>query len=445
MHIADIHLGYWQYHLKERYNDFARAFIVAMDIAINEQVDFVLLAGDLFDRRSIDALTLNQAIHGLRKLQRAGIPCLAVEGNHELAYHRDSLGWMDFLALQDYLVLLNPKFDEGEILLQPYSNHAGAYIEPLEGLRVYGLRYLGAATASALEKVAAVLADVPADGVEYTIFMTHAGIEGEVSEQMGGLSHSHIAPLREYADYVALGHIHKPYEHDNWIYNPGSLETCSVSESTWDRRGYYLVEVDTDLPLQNGLKHTATLHKNKRREFDRIHHKMDLHTSPNEFYTAIRDVIARKAKDYHTRVRGQELQPVVEVQLTGVLPFDRRDLDLSVVEEMVVEYYSPLIAQVRNLASPAEYAVETGEALSRPALERQVMAELFGRDVRYRGKRESWAKAALGLKRMALEGASAESIVDELSAQMSTVSVEPELDEDGGAVGEPTTPELEAE
>ena len=65
LHMADCHLGYRQYNLRERFNDFGRAFHHVIDVAIREKVDFVLLAGDLFHKRAIDALTLNQAIAAL--------------------------------------------------------------------------------------------------------------------------------------------------------------------------------------------------------------------------------------------------------------------------------------------------------------------------------------------------------------------------------------------
>lgn len=430
MHIADCHLGYWQYHLKQRFNDFAQAFVDVMKTAVSQQVDFVLLAGDLFDKRSIDALTLNQAIYGLELLRKADIPCIAVEGNHELAYYKDRLGWMDFLALHDYLILLNPDFDEGQPQITPYAHHEGAYYEPIPGIRVHGLRYLGAATASALEQYAKAMANVSADGVEYTVFMTHAGIEGEVAEQMGGISHSNLAPLRPYVDYVALGHIHKPYDHDDWIYNPGSIETCSISEEQWPKRGCYLVEVDTERPAENGAKHRATMQPVKRRPFYRFPHKMDLHASPDDFYTSIRDKLYRYAQDRDMAGRRLDENPVVEVQLHGVLPFDRTDLDLSAVERIVQEYFHPLHTLVRNLAMPAEYAVEAGESMSRSSLERRVLEELFSRDVRYRGKRRRWSQAAISLKHLTLEGASPQAIVDELAHQMDSIKIAPEMDDE---------------
>src|SRR5205085_423416 len=48
-------------------------------------------------------------------------------------------------------------------------------------------------------------------------------------------------------DYLALGHVHKPFEFYDWMYNPGSTETCGAEESLWEDRGYYYVQIDTDI------------------------------------------------------------------------------------------------------------------------------------------------------------------------------------------------------
>ena len=121
LHMADCHLGFRQYNLRDRFNDFGRVFFAVIDTAIAERVDFVLLAGDLFHKRAIDALTLNQAVAGLERLQSAGIPCLAVEGNHEHAYVDDYIGWMKFLALRQLIILLDAEFKEVKPQLMPYA------------------------------------------------------------------------------------------------------------------------------------------------------------------------------------------------------------------------------------------------------------------------------------------------------------------------------------
>ena len=65
LHLADSHLGYQQYSLTERFNDFSRAFLHLMDEAVARRVDFVLLAGDLFEKRTVDPLAIRVAIEGL--------------------------------------------------------------------------------------------------------------------------------------------------------------------------------------------------------------------------------------------------------------------------------------------------------------------------------------------------------------------------------------------
>src|SRR5690606_25661818 len=163
LHMADCHLGYRQYNLRERFNDFGLAFHNVVDTALAEEGEFVLLAGDLLQKRSIDALTLNQAIVGLEKLRAAKIPCIAVEGNHEHAYYEDYIGWMQFLAVRQLLILLDPTFEGGKPQLKPYARRSGSYIDPLPGVRVHGLRYLGSSTARVLESYAAALQELPCD------------------------------------------------------------------------------------------------------------------------------------------------------------------------------------------------------------------------------------------------------------------------------------------
>lgn len=415
LHLADCHLGYRQYGRNERFNDFSKAFYAVMDVAVEEKVDFVVLAGDLFQKRSIDALTLSHAMRGLEKLQRAGIPCLAVEGNHELAYFNESIGWMRFLAERELLILLDTTFDAGNPLLEPYTRRNGAYIDIKPGLRVYGLRYYGSSTASAVANIGAALGESDKSGVEYTIFIAHTGIEGVLAGEAGGLTHRELAPLRPHIDYLALGHVHKPFDFDGWIYNPGSPETCSMTEAAWPERGYYLVDVDTEKKrTEDEPVHTAQLQANPRRDFVRLAFKVDACTSPDALYTGCREYMEREARDRSTR-RRNAAPPVVELRLHGVLAFDRAGLELERYQELLVEHFSPLLAFVKNATQPTEFAVAADAQLNRRELEQTIIADLLGRDARFAGQREGWTRLALSLKQMALTGAAPEAILDELA------------------------------
>src|SRR5258707_15094973 len=118
-----------------------------MDDAANRSVDFVVIAGDLFNKRAIDALTLIHAIEGLKELKQRGIPVIAIEGNHDRSYYREGTSWLQFLCHQQYITLLDPRMQDGAPLLEPWNagNMLGAYIDlPGGKLRVYGLKWQSA-------------------------------------------------------------------------------------------------------------------------------------------------------------------------------------------------------------------------------------------------------------------------------------------------------------
>jgi exonuclease SbcD len=411
LHLSDVHLGYQQYNHKDRFNDFGRAFLHIVDQAIAEQVGFVVLGGDLFQKRAIDPPTLIQAIEGLSRLKKAGIPVAAVEGNHERAHYRDVFSWMDFLAARGYLALLNPtSFTEWIPTLTPWDGVEGAYLDLLGGVRIYGVKYYGAMTGRVAEGLFRALADMDHTRVEYVVLVMHAGLEGVLPHYSATLTYSQLAPLREFVDYLALGHIHKPFEREDWIYNPGSPETCGMDEAAWPDRGYYLVEVNTG----QTPKHRARLVRNARRPFIRLSLGVDAYESPEALYAATEEYV-RIESSRHPKVP----QPVVELTLEGVLPFDRHELDINQLEATVKAILNPLLVRVTNRTVPTEYEVSGDESKPRDELEREVVEDLVERDVRYRPAAFDWAEIILTVKRMSLEGTSPEGILDYLESTSS--------------------------
>jgi DNA repair exonuclease SbcCD nuclease subunit len=405
IHVADVHLGYQQYGSKERFNDFSRVFLHIIEQAVEQQVDFLLVAGDLFEKRTVDPLAMRVAVEGLRILREAGIPVLAVEGNHERAHYRDQYSWVEFLDALGYLRLLNPRFENGHAILKPYGDAGGAYVDLPNGVRVYGLKYYGASTSKVFSLFADGLAENDHGHVDFTILLAHAGLEGQLPRYSGTLTHNELAPLREYINYLALGHIHKPYAADGWIYNPGSLETWSVEEAAWPERGYYLVDIR---PGENP-DHQAELIAPPRRPFHRLRLTVDALTEPNAVYDAVRRLIKRE--DGHII---RDPASVVELTLSGVLPFSRFDLDLDYVEGLLQEAWSPLKVRLQNRTTPAEFEISVDIEASRPELERAIVQELLERDARFRQAADEWTRVALEVKRLALESSPPETVIDTL-------------------------------
>lgn len=414
LHFSDMHLGYQQYGLAQRFNDFGRAFLHIVEEAIAQRVDFVLFGGDLFQKRAIDPPTLLQAIEGLRRLKDAHIPVLAVEGNHERAHYRDVFSWTDFLADQGYLVMLTPEFEDGQPVLKPHDGVQGGYVDLAIGqgadagwVRIYGAKYYGASSGRVVEGLARAIEQAGCGGADYVIMIMHAGLEGVLDGYLANLSHHQIAPLRPYIDYLALGHIHKPYEREGWIYNPGSPETCSVDESAWLERGYYLVEVDS----KRSPKHYARLVPTPRRAF--LRHAINVAGCANQ-----QELEQRTEQQLQAAPAGHKTdRPVVEVALEGVLAFDSNQLDIRRLQAIAERVYDALLVRVVNRTAPTGYEVRADETQPRAVLEREVLRELLERDARYQAAATAWADLSVNLKRMVLEGTSPASIVEYLDQE----------------------------
>jgi DNA repair exonuclease SbcCD nuclease subunit len=416
IHIADTHLGYEQYGVRERFNDFSRAFWDIIDEALKRPVDFVIIAGDLFNKRAIDAQTLIHAIEGLKKLKDMHIPVIAIEGNHDRSYYRDGVSWLQFLCYQGYLTLLAPLMRDGAPVLASWraDSMQGSHVDLFDGrLRIYGLPWQGAATTRSMEGLAQALetarATENADGVEYRILMMHTGLEGIVPRVQGLPSMAQFEPLRASVDYLALGHVHKPYEFYDWMYNPGSTETCGAEESAWEDRGYYFVEIDTDEPERvidpnkTARFHRATHLVSKRRPFVRHELRVDGLNEPDALYMRLEDYCQREGP----RHQSDFLRPLVQVHLVGTLQFDAGSLDQARMEEMVRSYFQPLYVRVDNNTNDQDYIPEGGDIDGRDRsawheLERRIFEELVSRDNRYLPAKEQWSTVLTRLKEMAL-------------------------------------------
>ncbi|ESP88394.1 DNA double-strand break repair protein Mre11 [Candidatus Halobonum tyrrellensis] len=99
IHTGDTHIGYRQYHSPDRRADFLDAFERVVADATEEGVDAVVHAGDLFHDRRPELPDLLGTLSALRELDDAGVPFLAVVGNHESARGGQWLDLFESLGL----------------------------------------------------------------------------------------------------------------------------------------------------------------------------------------------------------------------------------------------------------------------------------------------------------------------------------------------------------
>ena len=406
LHLADIHLGIRRYRSEDRTRDF---FLAWQDVieryAIAEKVDFVLVAGDFFDARKVEPQAMNHAIAGLDRLRNAGIPVVAIEGNHDCREAESSFSWMRSLSQWGFLHLLEPSYEAGEVRLRPWNEaeRRGSYID-LAGVRIFGSLWYGSTVGQALGPlIDSVRGHI--DERLYPVLMLHTDVEGQLNRPIPALPVARLAELRSSIRYLALGHTHRNFEIDGWVYNPGSLEACNVDEY-FNERGAYLVETGRDW-------HRAEL-KRVYRQRPIIRHGFDVtgQATPEDL---MKGLMANLSEAVAVTPSGEEsCSPVIEVVLRGQLGFSASGLELNRYREEIHRRFNPLLVILRNLTLPIELVVGLGlnEQTTRAERERRVIEDLLTREVRYRDRASSVAGLILETKRLALASETPERILE---------------------------------
>lgn len=407
LHLSDIHLGFDKYDSKARTADFFWAFQDALErYAIAEQVDFVILAGDLFEHRNIQPATLNQAQSCLKMLQEAGIPILAIEGNHDNRPYGTKTNWLRYLADWGLLILLEPDNDPdtGQLVYQPWDwqDKRGGYLDLDCGVRVLGSSWYGSSAPKSIAALATAIQQLPTQ-VSHTILLFHHGLEGQIARYQGALRYSDLLPLKQAGvDYLALGHIHKNYEVEGWIFNPGSVEANSIEESSYER-GVYLVHLD-----ETGVH--ATL---KQDYWQRPALRLQVVARGQESLEELtRSAIAKVQQAMDAGDLNPEDSPIVELRMTGQVGFDRLELDTRKLRNELQQLSNALIFLLKYEVDSVEYASPIAEEATRLQIEQEIFTDLLAAHNTYSRRSQELSQGLIELKDLQLQGRSEAELYD---------------------------------
>jgi exonuclease SbcD len=225
LHTGDTHLGYQQYHRPARREDFLTAFEQIAADAIEDDVDAVVHAGDLFHDRSPRLSDIMGALSVLRTLDEADIPFLAVVGNHEAKRKRQ---WLDLFERLDVATRL------------------GSEPVVIDNTAFYGLDFVGRAQREDLDY------EFASHDAEYAALVSHGLFE---PFDHGDWDAREI--LREATvafDAMLLGDDHTPATkqlsepHEAWLTYCGSTERASAAERA--ERGYNVVTFEDGVDIR---------------------------------------------------------------------------------------------------------------------------------------------------------------------------------------------------
>lgn len=233
VHTADVHLGGWKQQPLQDLN--LQSFKKAVEIWIKEKVDFVLIAGDLFDSAFPPIDILKEAFAEFKKLKDAEIPCFIIAGSHD--YSVSGKTFLDVLEKAGFCKNVEDYEEkQGKIILNPTI---------YKGVAIYG--YPG--KTSGLEINDLRRAEFNESPGMFKIFMMHTMIDKARGDlPVDALEISKVP----FADYYALGHLHIDFQYENFVY-PGPIFPNNFQELEDLEYGRFCI-IDTESDTKNQFR-----------------------------------------------------------------------------------------------------------------------------------------------------------------------------------------------
>lgn len=264
IHTSDWHLGR---HLKgkDRTPEIEYTLKELLKKAKELEVDAILIAGDIFETTNPTSEAERVAYQFFNELQSAKIPAIAIAGNHDSAPRFDALAKL--LSLAGVQILGRPRLarDGGLISLETRSGKLSVAAMPFASERrlftfkdlwekdeLHQINHYRDRVSHLLKNLVTGFKD---DSVN--IIMAHLTVDSAKLANSEARHHTKETyalsgeSLPADAQYIALGHIHRPQKIPVAAptYYCGSLIQVDFGEAG-EQKGFYLVDVESGTPAK---------------------------------------------------------------------------------------------------------------------------------------------------------------------------------------------------
>ena len=326
-HISDTHLGLIQYGLEEREQDIYDSFNQAIDISIQDKVDFVIFAGDIFHTPNPSGTAILQMANALKRLKENEIESFFVLGEHDISRVRSTPIPYVYHNLE-------------------FSKYVGRG-EPVyyKDVMIVGFDKIRKNEMTGLEEKFLHVESLAEKHKGHKILVLHQGIT-EVNKFAGEVNST---DLPKNFTYYAMGHLHdkflKQYDHlKGPLAYPGSTEMTTSEGIKETEKGFFKVDISNDEAKPEWIKLDTRPQISVKTEFENID-------------SAI--------KELNEKISGLEKKPIIEIKIHG------ENLERDAIEEKIADL---LIKSLHFSWKIFQNDDESSVLLNRPA---QIDQELF--------------------------------------------------------------------
>ena len=252
-HISDTHLGLIQYGLEEREQDIYDSFNQAIDISIQDKVDFVIFAGDIFHTPNPSGTAILQMANALKRLKENEIESFFVLGEHDISRVRSTPIPYVYHNLE-------------------FSKYVGRG-EPVyyKDVMILGFDKIRKNEMTGLEEKFLRIESLANEHKGHKILVLHQGIT-EINKFAGEVNST---DLPKNFTYYAMGHLHdkflKQYDHlKGPLAYPGSTEMTTSEGIKETEKGFFKVDISDDEAKPEWIKLDTRPQISVKTEFENI-------------------------------------------------------------------------------------------------------------------------------------------------------------------------------
>ena len=326
-HMADVHIGSWR---DPRLKDLSiEAFIKAIEISLDNHVDFILISGDLFNTALPGIDNLKSVVKELRQLHAKKVPVYIIPGSHDFSPSgKTMIDVLEEAGLVKNVVKGTVK-DDKLFLKFTVDEKTGCKITGILGKRGSLERhYYESLDIEHLEKE-------PGN----KIFMFHSAIKELMPNDFGQMDSMELSLLPKGFDYYAGGHVHivkEFHEQDHkLIVYPGPVFPANFSEiEKLGQGGFFIYDNGKLIREDLNVKNTFLI------DIDSDH------KTPQEVERAIYDMISGK----------QFINTIVLIKIGGKLKTGKlSDIKFKEVFERIYLQGAYFIMKNTSKVSSEEY------------------------------------------------------------------------------------------